>query len=106
MWRHWNVEPACVEVNLNVAVLSLVGDGGLAVIVVSGGVTSSATSIDRSTLSRPPVETRLANAAFLSTPLRSAFLSFATVRLGAAARIRAAAPATCGDAMDVPAIAS
>ena len=24
MWRHWNVEPACVDVNLNVALLALV----------------------------------------------------------------------------------
>ena len=74
-------------------------------IVVFGGVTSSATSIDLFALSRPPVETRFVNEAFLSTPLRSAFLSFATVRSGWPARSSAATPATCGEAMDVPGIA-
>ena len=39
--RHWNVEPASVEVNENVGVLSLVVPDGPAVIEVSGGVVST-----------------------------------------------------------------
>src|SRR5688572_8127929 len=62
MCRHRNVEPASVERNLNVARRALVEAAGRAVMIVFGGVTSSATSMDLSAFSRPPVD-MVANAA-------------------------------------------
>ena len=43
--RHSNVEPVSVEVNVNVGVLSLVGPDGPAVMLVSGGVVSTVSTV-------------------------------------------------------------
>ena len=81
------------------------GSGGpVGVDVAVGGVGSGPlTAVTaESAFRRPPVTDSPANAGFTSTEVRSACRSSHAVASGLAASANAAAPATCGDAIDVP----
>ena len=67
----------------------------------AGGSSSGAAST-LAALTRPPVTVRPANAAIGSTVRMSEYLTCGGVAAGACAQSRAATPATCGAAMEVP----
>src|SRR3954451_11706486 len=69
---------------------------------VSGSRGAPAAVSAPSALRRPPEATLPLSAGILSTPSRIACLTWAVVRLGSAASTRAATPATCGVAIEVP----
>src|SRR5215831_5566122 len=99
---HWNVAAAVVESarrNVNVAVVSEVGFCGAAAIAVSGGTSAS---IARETSSRPPVTVLSASDGSGVVVDSSAWRTSVTVALGMSENSSAAAPLTCGAAIEVP----
>ncbi len=105
MCLHSNLEPACEELNLNVAVRAVVGLRGPAVIVVFGFESSGVIPSAFAALRRRPFWMNTLSPAGVSTPARIAFLSCATVSDELSASRSAATPATCGVAIEVPSIA-
>src|SRR5215207_1448376 len=73
---------------------------GLEAVSPVGGLTSWPSA--RATFRLPPVLTAPEYAGVLSTLRRSVFLSSSGVRVGRCESTRAAAPATGGEAMEVP----
>ncbi len=85
------------------AVLATVTDGATAAAATCGAVPSAATPARaRSTFSRPPLATLPASDVSVSTLPRTRAITSRYESEGFALQARATAPATCGEAIEVP----